>query len=210
MKRIIDISWKTGPQLPVWPGSPGFELIWNKRLNSGDDCNNSILKCDSHVGTHVDAPFHFVASGDTVEHLDLGLLVGPCCVIDLPGVKKITAADFARVAGSIETPRILLRTDNSTIPEKDFKVFHEDFVALEPDAAQWIVDNNIKLVGIDYLSIGRFKNGRKTHQILLNAGVAVVEGLNLRHVQPDNYELICLPMKILGAEGAPARAILRV
>ena len=209
MKKIIDISITLDSKIPIWPGSLSFELSWAKRMDKGDECNNSMIKCDTHVGTHVDAPFHFFKNGETVENLLPDDFIGPCTVIHLPGVKKITAEQLANANIPSNVERLLIKTDNSKLWISQISEFKKDFVALDPDAAQWIVENGVRLVGIDYLSIGRYNNGNPTHGILLNAGVAVLEGLNLWEIKPGNYELICLPLKIAGAEGAPARAVLR-
>ncbi len=206
---IIDISLILSPDIPVWPGSQGFHLSWSKQLNHGDSCNNSQIACDSHVGTHIDAPSHFIGNGQTIEKLPLEVLIGPCFVIHLPDIDEITPDDLSKTKIETESPRLLIRTDNSkqwAVGQTDFKA---DFSALTPDAAQWIVNQGICLVGIDYLSIGKYKDGDLTHQLLLGAGVIVLEGLNLSDVTPGKYELICMPIKIQGAEGAPARAVLR-
>lgn len=195
--------------MPIWPGSIGFELTWAQRLDKGDDCNNSQIRCDTHIGTHIDAPLHFIDNGQTTDDLNLDVFIGRCTVIYLPDIKKITVNQLAQAAIPPATKRLLIRTDNSQYFEQPQAEFKKDFIALDPDAAQWIAESKVRLVGIDYLSIGRYENGIPTHTILLKAGIAVLEGLNLLHVEPGNYELICMPLKIAGAEGAPARAVLR-
>jgi len=209
MTSFIDISVSLSSKTPTWPGSPKMELQWLKQISSGDICNNAYLTSDIHTGTHVDAPLHFVEAGKSVEQLSLDTLVGPAIVVDLNDCQRITADDFVKLQLPSHTSRILLRTRNSTLWSQHVQTFQPDFVALTVDAAQWIVDQKIQLVGIDYLSIQRFHDGPEVHQILLKAGVIIVESLNLSQVPPGSYELICLPLKVLGAEGAPARAILR-
>lgn len=157
----------------------------------------------------MDAPFHFIPTGDTVENLPLEALVGPCKVIQLPGMDRISADALQHACVDFTPDRLLIKTDNSALWSEKPSVFDPNFIALEPDAAQWIAYRNIQLVGIDYLSIGRFRGGEETHRVLLDAGIVVIEGLNLNKVDPGTYELICLPLKIAGAEGAPVRAILR-
>ncbi len=206
---IIDISLTLSPDAPVWPGSQGFHLSWSKKLNRGDSCNNSQISCDSHTGTHLDAPSHFIGNGVTIDQLPLEILIGPCSVIHLPDGDEITSDDLSKAKIEIQNPRLLIRTDNSQLWALNKNDFNEDFIALTSDAAQWIVNQGIKLIGIDYLSIGKFKNGDLTHQILLEAGVIVLEGLNLSNAAPGEYELLCLPLNIKGAEGALARAVLR-
>jgi len=207
--NTIDISIPLHSDIPTWPGSPGIRLHWYKRLDAGDDCNNSRLDCDAHAGTHVDAPAHFLENGASVEQLPLEVLIGPAIVAHLREVSAITAADLARLALPAGAKRLLLRTSNSELWAVEMTGFKKDYVALTQDAAQWIVSQGIRLVGVDYLSVGSYEDGIITHQILLGAGVVVLEGLNLYDVNPGEYELVCLPLKLVGADGAPARAVLR-
>jgi len=206
--RTIDISVSLHSRTPVWPGSPKFCLHWYKRLDAGDECNNSCLNCDTHVGTHVDAPSHFLEEAAAVEQLSLDVLIGPAIVAYLPEVSAITASDLADLALPADTERLLLHTRNSELWAAKITEFREDYVALTSDAAEWIVQEGIRLVGVDYLSVGSYRDGVDTHLILLQAGVVVIEGLNLYNVDAQEYELICLPLKLVGAEGAPARAVL--
>ena len=164
---IIDISLTLSPDALVWPGSQGFHLSWSKKLSSGDSCNNSQISFDSHTGTHLDAPSHFIANGVTIDKLPLEVLIGPCSVVYLPNIDEITPEDLAKVKIDMESTRLLIRTDNSklwTVGETNFK---KDFSALTPDAARWIVDQKISLIGIDYLSIAKYQDGDFIHQILL-------------------------------------------
>jgi arylformamidase len=209
MTEFIDISLPLSSRLPFWPGSSGFALSWKKQLTQGDECNNSQITSDVHVGTHIDAPYHFFTEGGTIDAVSLNTLIGPCSVLQFKGIDKITSGDLDNASITEPKERLLLKTENSKFWKVEDSSFREDFVALEPDAAEWIVDHRIKLIGIDYLSIGRLHSGLETHQILLSAGIAVVEGLLLRDVSPGPYELICLPLKIEGAEGAPARVVLK-
>ena len=207
--EIIDISLPLGPNIPAWPGSPGIRLHWSKRLEAVDECNNSLLECDTHVGTHVDAPLHFLEDGATVEQLSLEILIGPAAVTYLPGVSAITASDLAGLDLPPGVERLLIRTRNSELWGAGITEFRKDFVALTIDVARWLVNRCIRLIGMDYLSIGSYnKDGAITHRILLEADVIVLEGPNLYGIDPRIYELICLPLKIVGAEGAPARAVL--
>jgi arylformamidase len=206
--RIVDISVPLRANTPTWPGSPKILLHWTKRLDAGDECNNTRLECDTHVGTHVDAPLHFLAEGTSVDKLSLEMLVGPAAVAYLPKVSAVTASELDKLALPSGTERLLLRTNNSEFWAAGISEFRKDYVSLTPDAAQWIVKQGIQLVGVDYLSVGSYEDGVTTHRILLEAGVVVVEGLNLHEVHPGEYQLICLPLKLVGAEGAPARAVL--
>jgi arylformamidase len=157
----------------------------------------------------MDAPFHFSENGATIDQIPLNTLVGPCVVIHLPEIRKISAMDLTNADITQSTQRLLIKTDNSAQWAHGSSTFTKDYVALTPDAADWVVSRSIKLVGIDYLSIGDFMTGTETHRILFEAGIVAVEGLNLSNIEPGNYELICLPINIENAEGAPVRALLR-
>lgn len=206
---IIDISVGLESNIVKWPGSIGFDLEWTKKIAGGDDYNNSCIKSDVHIGTHVDAPYHFIDNGETVEQLPLDVLIGPAYVVDLHDIAIITASDLSVSDFPKEMKRLLVKTTNSIFWETSQQEFRRDFVALTEDAAHWIVHQGIELIGIDYLSVQRFSDSPTVHKILMEKNVIIVEGLNLSGVEPGEYELICLPIKIIGAEGAPARAVLR-
>ena len=191
---------------PVWPGSPGFTRSSHLSLARGDIANASLLRMDAHCGTHVDAPLHFDDSGAPIDDVGLGPLVGPAWVADLRGHRKIDPPLLESAAIPPGSERLLLRTDNSFAPR--LAPFREDFVALTADAAQWVVDRGLSLVGIDYLSIQRFTDDPETHLILLGAGTVVLEGLDLSAAEQGPWTLVCLPINVMGAEAAPARAIL--
>lgn len=195
--------------MPVWPGSAGFKITRDRQIATGDHVNVSVLTQDMHVGTHVDAPLHFVDGAASVDLMALETLIGPAQVVYLPEVDSIKAGTLEGLALAPGTKRLLFRTRNSRLWAEGDNTFREDFVALTADAAQWVVEHGIALVGVDYLSVQRYHDGPETHQILLRAGVVIIEGLNLDDIAPGLYELLCLPIKLLGAEGAPARAILR-
>ncbi len=209
MSEIIDISVPLLPRMPVWPGESGIGIVPVKRMATGDRNNLSRLDCGVHVGTHVDAPWHFLDEGSTVEQLSLDAMIGEAFVACLPEVDVITAETLARLTLPNGTTRLLLHTRNSELWERGVTEFRKDFVALTSDAAQWLVDQGIRLIGVDYLSVHRYGDGPLIHQILLRAGIIIVEGLNLTGVAPGKYELICLPLCLSGADGAPARAVLR-
>lgn len=206
--RIFDITLPLSPDIPTWPGTPSLRLQWSKRLDAGDECNNSHFECDSHSGTHVDAPSHFFEDGTTVEQLPLDILIGPVTVVYLPEYTVVTADVLENLALPPSTERLLVRTRNSEIWAGGSSDFNKDYVAFTSDGARWLVSQGLGLVGVDYLSVGIFQDVVHAHRILLGAGVVVLEGLNLFGVEPGNYQLICLPLKLVGAEGAPARALL--
>jgi arylformamidase len=168
----------------------------------------SFLESDVHAGTHVDAPLHHIEDGDPIDALPLSTLVGPAFVALIDDSEAVTS-DVLEAAGVPPgTSRLLVRTRNSE-PTRESQPFDPTFAALTPDAAQWVVAAGIRLVGIDGPSIQRFHDGPDVHTILLEEGVIVVEGLALGHILPGVYELTCLPLRLAGAEGAPARVILR-
>ena len=209
MGRIYDVTLPVRPGMVVWPGDAGVQLLPATRMADGDEHNVSRLALGVHTGTHVDAPYHFVADGATVEQLPLDVLVGPAVVVHLPNVAAITAADLEALRLPPETRRVLFKTRNSTLWARGEAVFQTDFVALTLDAAQWVVKQDIQLVGVDYLSVEAYDSqGHPVHRTLLNAGVVLVEGLALNAVESGIYELYCLPLKLVGVDGAPARVIL--
>ena len=209
MNKIIDISLPLSSELPVWPGTQSFKLESVQSLSSGDHCNESAYSANIHTGTHIDMPWHFLNDGDKTDSLEIGRMIGPALVVWLPDVKKITPEVLGSVRIPEGTKRLIFRTDNSILWGEGDLEFKRNFVALTAKAATWLVEAGIDLVGIDYLSIQLFGDSSETHEILLQADILILEGLNLFEVQPGTYELICLPLAIFGAEGAPARAILR-
>lgn len=209
MSEIIDITVPLHAGTPTWPGSAGVELTPTLRLEEGDFSNASRLGCDVHVGTHVDAPRHFIESGSTAEQLPLEVMVGDAFVAYLPEAREITAEVLAGLNLTDKTQRLLLRTRNSELWAQGTTEFTKDYVALTEDGAQWVVEQGISLIGVDYISVQRYSDGPLTHQILLKADVVIIEGLNLSDVEAGWYELICLPLKLVDAEGAPARVVLR-
>ena len=207
--KIFDISLTISPDLPVWPGDPPVELEQIASIDEGAHSNVSRLNTAVHVGTHVDAPHHFLNDGRTVEQLSLEILTGPCYVTQLPdGIEAITAEALEGMSLPSGTTRILFGTSNSRLWSRGETEFQEDFVAVTEDGANWLVEHGIQLVGVDYLSVAPYSDSVPTHTILLQAGIIVLEGLNLSAVPRGFYELYCLPLKLLGSDGAPARAIL--
>jgi arylformamidase len=208
--HTYDVSLTISPDLPTWPGDPQISLNRFSRMEEGAPCNVTQISACVHIGTHVDAPYHFLGGeAQTVEQLPLNLLTGRSYVLQLPDeVNLITAEVLERAAVPPRTRRLLFKTRNSAYWSGEVKSFQEDFVALSADGAQFIVDHGVRLVGVDYLSVAPYAELGPTHQILLQAGVVVIEGLNLSQVSQGRYALYCLPLKIAGADGAPARAIL--
>jgi arylformamidase len=206
---IYDISLSISPNLPTWPGDPGLKLEQFESMEKGALYNATQLSSSVHVGTHVDAPRHFLKDGSTVEQLPLEVLTGPCYVTQLPdGIDAITSEVLDRTEITSEMKRVLFGTSNSHYWAKGESKFQTDFVAITEDGAEWLVERGIQLVGIDYLSIAPYSESIPTHQVLLKAGVVIIEGLNLSNIMRGFYDLYCLPLKIAGSDGAPARAIL--
>jgi arylformamidase len=206
--KIIDISVSIGKSMPVWPGDIKPKLIQVKSQLKGDSSNDTRFICSSHAGTHIDAPRHFLENGKTVDQIKLDILMGPVYVVCFHKTKAIKAADLDKANIPRGTKRLLLKTDNSKLWQKRVKKFKKDFVALTPDAAKWITKRGIKLIGIDYLSIQKYDGDVATHKILLRSGVVIVESLDLSKARSGKYNIICLPLKTIGAEGSPARALL--
>jgi arylformamidase len=203
--RWIDVTRPMREGMTVWPGSPPFRLIPEKRRADGASSNNSSVSLGLHTGTHVDAPWHFIDSGRTVEALDTSLFTGMARVIECTGVRGVGPDHL----GSGPFPeRVLIKT-SGTPPAWDAP-FDTEYSFLDTEAARLLVDSGVRLVGIDTLSIAPFRvPGETSHQVLLGNGVLVVEGLNLAEVPPGDHEFVILPMLVEGADGAPARALVR-
>jgi arylformamidase len=200
--KIFDISVELYNGMPAFPGDPAPVV---KRILEmpRDAANVSVIDMGTHTGTHVDPPLHFVEGGLPLDRIPLEHLYGDAEVLDLTHVKKaITAGDLERANENI----LLLKTRNSRLWQ--FTEFHRDYVYLDRSAAQWLIDNHVWTVAIDYLSIGSFEGGETVHKMLLKNGVTVVEGVNLSAVEPGKYTFACLPIKIKDGDGGPARAIL--
>lgn len=205
---IYDISLPISESLIVWPGDPPVRITQPSHLARGDEATVSRLDMGAHTGTHVDAPAHFVPGGAGVEALDLNVLVGPAWVVHVPEVDTLSAEVLAALSIPPGAERLLFRTRNSDLWVRGETEFQRDFVAITEDGARWLVARGVRLVGVDYLSVAPFETSAPAHRVLLSAGVVAVEGLNLSGIAPGRYRLVCLPLKIVGGDGAPARAIL--
>ncbi|MHB9108611.1 MAG: cyclase family protein [Armatimonadota bacterium] len=198
---IYDVSLPLSPALAAWPGDPRIQ-----REGFGDEVKISRWCLGSHAGTHVDAPAHF-SLGATVDQLDPAALIGPCRVLNLPDVPLITA-DVLAAHHLIGVERLLLRTRNSRQWAEDPATFDPDFVGLDEASAHMLLGLGIKLLGVDGLSVEPEEGDGTVHELLLTAGVVIVEGLNLSAVPAGDYQLICAPLKLESADGAPARVFL--
>jgi len=206
--RTYDVTLTITHDMPVWPGDTPPILVRKGSIDKGDNANTSEVTLSVHTGTHVDAPDHFLNNGKTIEQISLDTLLGRAYVLHLPDVKQITAAVLETADIPPRTRRLLFKTRNSEYWAKGIKEFQTGFTGLTEDAAQFLVDRNVRLVGVDYLSVAPYKQSRPTHRLLLEAGVVVLEGLDLSHVSQGRYTLTCLPLKLGGSDGAPARVIL--
>ncbi len=210
---IYDISVAISPETtPTYPGDPAIEIVSWAAIARGDAANVTLLRLGAHTATHLDAPAHFIEGAPQVSTLPLEVLIGEARVIELGD--EVRAIDASHVAAHVPegTTRVLFKTRNSNFWGDDGSAFREDFTHLTADGARALKKRGVRLVGIDYLSIEKFKSEAfETHTSLLSAGVVIVEGLNLSEVSAGVYELICLPLKIAAGsgDGAPARAVLR-
>ena len=206
-RKMIDISVPIFTGMAYYPGDPGAEVSASRSIANGNIANINKLCMGSHTGTHVDAPQHFVDGGETVDRLPLDVLIGPALVVDVDAAEAaISRLDLER-AGIEGMDRLLLKTRNSMLWE--LPGFESDYVALDDSAADYLVEMGIRLVGIDYLSVERFKSKSfHVHHSLLGAGVILLEGIDLTGVDPGVYDLVCLPLKVRDGDGAPARAVL--
>ena len=204
---VHDISVPLRRDMPTYAGEPGPNLEFRKLLSKGDSATVSVLSLGSHTGTHVDAPSHFLDGAPGVDSLSPDALVGPAYVAEFGGDSHITASDLESMPIPADCERVLFKTSNGRF--WDDSAFHTDFIALAPDAARTLAERGIRLVGIDYLSIERFHaDPHEVHETLLASGVIILEGVDLRRVAPGGYFLVCAPLNVVGAEGAPARAYL--
>ena len=202
-----DVTVTIDSTLPTYLGDPSFKRRIVQAIADGKPADVSLLTLSAHIGTHVDAPSHLIPGGKTVDELDLTVMVGPVRVVEFDEPSAITAEFLEGIAGLAADERILFKTGNSSLWEE--RRFAEEYVGLSVDAANWIIDKGIRLVGIDYLSIDApGDTDLPVHRALLANDIVVVESMNLSQVPAGHYQLVCLPMKVGGSEGAPARVIL--
>ena len=207
--RIYDITLTVHPGLPTWPGDPPIIVERFVKMEQGAFNNVSKIAMCAHTGTHVDAPCHFLSwDKPGVDKLALKTLTGRVYVLELPEADMITARILEKADIPPRTRRLIFKTRNSALWADPAHEFKRDFVAISPDGAEFLVERGVKLVGVDYLSVAAFDDPVPTHEILLKAGIVIIEGLNLGEVSQGRYSLYCLPLKLAEADGAPARAIL--
>jgi len=207
VSRIYDISVPIRSGGIVYPGNPEIDITLQQAVAKGAGANVSAIRFGSHTGTHADASRHFFDDGQPVDQIPLDRLIGPAILVSFPdNVRAIGTAEL-KAHDLRGRTRILLRTRNSALLSQ--KQFAPDYTYLAPDGAEYLVDKGVELVGIDYLSIEQFHSGHhRTHRTLLAKSVVILEGLDLSVPPPGEYQLICLPLRIEGCDGAPARAVL--
>lgn len=204
----IDISVPLYTGMVHWPDNPPVEIVRTASMDAGDPCNVSRLSMGAHTGTHMDAPLHFLRGGKSIDMMPIEATVGPARVLPISDPQAIKVDELEAYAIQ-PGERLLFKTSNSTRAWQS-ATFYEDFVYISREAAQYLAEKRVQTVGVDYLSVGGYRiDGPETHQALLSAGIWIIEGLNLAMVESGSYELICLPLKMIGADGAPARAVLR-
>ena len=204
----IDVSVPLRSGMVHWPDNPPVSIERMLDIERGDVANVSKLSLGAHSGTHIDAPLHFFRTGNGLDAMPLTATIGRARVIEIRDPESIKPVEL-RPYQIQRGERVLFKTRNST------RCWHtddfvEDFVYISQEAARYLVVQQVQTIGVDYLSVGGFfTDGVETHHALLEAGIWIIEGLNLSGIEPGIYELICLPLKIEDADGAPARAILR-
>ena len=212
MKRIYDLTLPVSSGLPVWPGDPPFQIESLSSTAAGDEFNVSAIHMGTHTGTHVDAPRHMGLDRSGVDELSMDILIGGAWTCRFPSTVRALSAEALEAAGiPASTSRLLLATSNSGIWDAPVPEFTFEYMALTPDGADWLVARGIRLVGIDYLSIGQDGvEGLYVHRGLLDSGIVVIEGLDLRQLPEGACRLYCLPLKLRDADGAPARVVAEI
>lgn len=202
----VDVSVPIRNGMVHWPGNPEVKIVQTQDLERGDPATVSHLSLGTHTGTHVDAPAHFIVHGAGIDRVSLERLIGPARVLDLGEIDRITPA-HVDPADIRPGDRVLFKTGNSA--HWDETQFRSDYTYLSFEAANHLVERGVWTVGIDYLSIGGMDRGAETHHVLLAAGVCIIEGLDLSRVEQGWYDLVCLPLRLEGLDGSPARVVLR-
>lgn len=204
----IDVSIPLHNGMHGWPGNPPMVVTMHLGTAKGDVCNVSGLNLNSHTGTHMDAPLHFLHGAKTMDDLPWDAVIGPARLVEIKDPKAIKPAELKKLKPQ-KGERLLFKTRNSAVSYQKPE-FDKDFVYISKEGAQYLVDCGVQTVGVDYFSVGGFyKDGIETHHALLKPEVWIIEGLNFDGVKPGNYDLICLPIKLHRGDGAPARCLIR-
>ncbi len=206
--KIIDISVTVDSRTVVWPRTPKPAFRKLSSLRKGELSDDTQITTSVHVGTHLDAPSHFIASGKSIDKLPLDIFMGRVLVVDLPKIKDIAAEILEALNLETSVDRLLFKTSNSEPWRKRGGKFNKNYVGVTTSGARWLTKRKLKLIGVDYLSIAKFNEVQSVHQILLKGNIALLEGINLAKVKAGTYQLICLPTRLANVEAAPTRAIL--
>ena len=208
IESVQDITIKLGKEAADWPGNPPYQRRLVKKIKNGNFSNTSQIIMTTHVGTHIDTPAHFIENGNNLDSYPIERWISPAHVVSIKNEESIGQSELLHL--EIEPgDAILFKTANSHNPQLTNGVFSNKYVYMSVEAAEFCVNKKVGLVGIDYNSIDKYQEGTSpVHHILLSNDILILECINLRGVKPGRYTLFCLPMKIAGAEGAPARAVL--
>jgi arylformamidase len=210
VSRLIDVSLGIGPEMLTWPGDPAADVVPRKQMARGDSANVSELRIGTHTGTHVDPPVHFIEGAEGIDRVPLDQLYGEAVVAELADANgPIAARDLDGLKVPEGTTRLLLKTSNSKIWDQDRPSFPDRYACLSVEAAEWVVQRGIQVVGVDFLSVEeKGAEGHPVHKALLSNGVSIIEGLDLREPPAGPCTLLCFPLKVLNGDGGPARAAL--
>ncbi len=206
-ERWIDITTTIEDGMVHWPDDEPVNIKLTSSIKQGANANVTGISMSAHTGTHIDAQRHFVDGGEDITQIPLHALVGEAKVFHILDKTSITLSEIQQK--SIEKgDRVIFKTHNSTV-DWPMQEFMKDYVYLATDAAQYLREKGVLCVGIDYLSIAGEMNGAEVHRLLLTQKIVIIEGLWLKDVDEGKYDMICLPMKIKGSDGGPARVIIR-
>ncbi len=207
--EIFDISIPLNSTTPVWEGDTGITISHSESIESGADFNVSRIEMGVHSGTHIDAPRHIFTSGLTADQVPMENLIGPVHVLRIPDeIHIIEPRNLDESGYRGDEERFLLKTANSNYWKSDPYTFHKEYAAISSECAEYLANSDTLLIGIDYFSISPYEALKPTHEILLHKGITILENVDLSAVEPGFYNLYCLPLKIMGTDGAPVRAIL--
>jgi arylformamidase len=189
-----------------WPSDGPVKIDRVRSMDQGERLNQSRIDMSAHTGTHIDAPVHFLRNGTGIDDVPMEVLIGTAVMVDITGVRELGAEQFRSAGIMPPTERLLIRTDNAKLLEKG--EFEREFAYITPEGASYLIEQGIRLVGVDYLSVAEYGKGDPVHRALLGAGIVIIEGLDLREVPAGSYKMIALPLRIKGCDGAPARVVL--
>lgn len=204
--EILDISQTLEKNMVKYPSLPKYKVEWLRLIENKDTVNLSLVTIASHIGTHIDAPYHFIQEGKKIDEFDINMFFGPAKVIQVPRNKERIDLEIVKSAGELPK-RVLFKTNNSFLYSK--KKFDKEYVYIDDNVAEYLKNQNVKLVGIDYVSVDKYgAKNNSVHNKLLSGNIAILEGLVMDKVKPGTYTLICFPLKFNGTEASPCRAVL--